>query len=171
MMTHSADWYATRGRRFVAALLVAAPGVLGAVAAHADTSPAIELQARGVQVYTCEGNAASFAWRLKGPEAVLFDTAGAEAGRHFAGPSWQANDGSVVVGEPVASSRSPSQGSVPWLVLRAKSHAGAGVFAAVDYVARVQTVGGAAPAGGCDEAHAGSESRVDYTAFYVFFSH
>jgi len=123
-----------------------------------------------VQVYTCEASPSGFGWRLKAPEATLLDDAGAEFGRHFAGPSWQARDGSTVVGEVVVSNPAPQPGSIPWLLLRAKSHSGSGAFASVGYIARIRTEGGLAPANGCDATHTGAERRVPYSAFYVFFS-
>jgi hypothetical protein len=151
----------------VACLLGTAPAVFP-IMARADGA-AIALRARGVQVYVCELVSDAYAWRLKGPEATLLDGAGAEVGRHFAGPSWQAKDGSTVVGEALVTSRSPTEGSIPWLVLRAKSHAGSGAFASVEYVVRSQTEGGVQPTAGCDLAHAGAQSRVPYSAVYVLF--
>ena len=64
----------------------------------------------------------------------------------------------------------PRPGSIPWLLLRAKSHSGSGAFASVGYIARIRTEGGVAPAAGCDAAHTGAERRVAYSASYVFFS-
>lgn len=136
--------------------------------ARADGA-AIELWGRGVQVYVCEQAPSGFAWHLKGPEAALLDAAGSEVGRHFAGPSWQAKDGSTVVGEGLVSSQSPTEGSIPWLVVRAKSHAGSGAFASVAYIVRLRTEGGTAPPAGCDRVHAGAEDRVAYSAVYVLF--
>ena len=63
----------------------------------------------------------------------------------------------------------PATGSIPWLLLRAKSHDGAGTFAAVAFVRRSLTKDGAAPAGGCDAAHRGAELRVAYSALYQFY--
>jgi hypothetical protein len=53
--------------------------------------------------------------------------------------------------------------------LRAKSNEGAGAFASVKYIQRLDTVGGIAPSAGCDAAHAGAEARVDYSANYDFY--
>jgi hypothetical protein len=145
-----------------AALALAGP-------AHA-AGEVIELRGTGAQVYTCEASPSGFGWRLKAPEATLLDDAGAEFGRHFAGPSWQARDGSTVVGEVVVSDPAPQPGSIPWVLLRAKSHSGSGAFASVGYIARIRTDGGLAPANGCDATHTGAERRVPYSAFYVFFS-
>jgi hypothetical protein len=135
-----------------------------------DQEKSIELRGAGVQVYTCEKSPSGFGWRFDAPEAMLLDAAGAKFGKHFAGPTWQARDGSTVVGEVVASNPAPQPGSIPWLLLRAKSHSGSGTFASVGYIARVQTEGGLAPASGCDATHTGAERRVPYGASYVFFS-
>jgi Protein of unknown function (DUF3455) len=126
--------------------------------------------ARGAQIYTCKPKAAepaSFEWALKAPEADLFDQNGAKIGHHYGGPTWESNDGSLVVGEVVQ--RSAVQGAIPWLLLRAKSTGGSGVFTGVKYIQRVDTVGGVAPASGCDGATAGVETRVDYSASYDFY--
>ena len=53
-----------------------------------DSSTAtLVFQARGegVQIYTCV-KAADWAWKLKAPEATLFDTGHHPIGKHFAGP-------------------------------------------------------------------------------------
>ncbi|WP_428376682.1 DUF3455 domain-containing protein [Lichenicoccus sp.] len=141
---------------------------LAAIAVGARAAGVIELRARGVQVYVCKAARTGFAWSLTGPDATLSTAAGIPAGRHFAGPAWQATDGSIVVGEVVASGS--AEGAVPWLVLRATSHSGAGRFAGVTYVTRTSTSGGLPPSGGCDATHAGSSTRVPYRATYSFFA-
>ena len=130
---------------------------------------AFALRADGVQIYGCVASGAGFAWRFKAPEAALTDSAGAPAGRHFAGPSWQARDGSLVRGAVIGSGAAPLPGAVPWLVLRAAAHEGEGVFAGIGFITRTQTEGGVAPALGCDAAHVGQEARVPYRALYSFF--
>ena len=130
----------------------------------------LRAMARGAQIYTCKPKAAEpaeFEWVLKAPDAELFDQSGAKIGRHYAGPTWESADGSRVVGEVMQ--RSPAQGAVPWLLLRAKSNEGAGALASVKYIQRVDTIGGVAPSAGCDAAHAGAEVRVDYSANYDFY--
>jgi hypothetical protein len=146
-------------------------------AGQARAASVLELQGKGDQVYRCAEAPGGFTWTLKGPDATLLTPSGKVAGHHFAGPTWQAADGSSVVGEVVASgSPAAEEGpngaapkAIPWLVLRAASHAGAGSFEAVSYVTRTGTVGGLAPAVGCDAAHAGAETRVAYSATYTFF--
>ncbi|WP_428483377.1 DUF3455 domain-containing protein [Rhodopila sp.] len=135
---------------------------------------AVEFLGKGEQIYTCAvtlGAATSggAAWKLKAPEATLLDASGHVVGRHFAGPTWQASDGSKVVGTPLIASASPDPGAITWLVLRATAHDGAGLFASVAYIARTRTVGGVAPATGCDGSHQGAEIRVPYSATYTFF--
>jgi hypothetical protein len=151
-----------------AAVTPAGPAYAGPAQAAGE---AIKLRGIGAQVYTCEASSSGFGWHLKAPEATLLDNEGAEVGRHFTGPSWQARDGSTVVGEVVVSDPAPQPGAIPWLLLRAKSHAGSGDFASVGYIARIATEGGLAPANGCDAVHTGAVHRVPYSALYVFFSH
>ena len=130
---------------------------------------AIEAFAKGVQIYACKPAGGAYAWTLQGPDATLSDAKGHAIGKHFAGPSWQAEDGSVVVGETLNASPSPDAGAVAWLVLHAKSHSGNGTMASVQYIVRTRTEGGVAPATGCDAAHAGAQTRVPYSAVYLFF--
>lgn len=150
----------------LAAVLAAGLGLAGPARAAGN---AIELRGVGAQIYVCQASASGFEWRFKAPEARLVDGSGAEFGRHFAGPSWQAKDGSTVVGEVVATGAAPRPDSIPWLLLRAKSHDGAGVLANIGFIVRSQTQGGAAPREGCDAAHAGAENRASYEALYTFF--
>jgi hypothetical protein len=142
--------------------------VLGCLAVPARAAPAFELQGKGVQIYTCGDGQGGFAWRLKAPDAMLLDGQGNEVGHHFAGPSWQGKDGSLVTGE-VETASSGGAGAISWLVLRAKTHSGAGLFASVKAIVRSRTQGGAAPAAGCDASHGGAETQVPYTASYSFF--
>lgn len=136
--------------------------------------PAVQkliLQAHGVgdQVYTCKAVEGNYAWTLKAPDARLLDADGRQLGRHFAGPAWEANDGSRVVAKPVASASSPDPRSVPWLRLDAIRHDGHGIMSQVLSIQRLNTKGGKAPVQGCDNSHAGAETRVPYQADYYFY--
>src|SRR5580765_2231906 len=51
----------------------------------------------GVQIYTCNGSV----WSSAVPRANLYDDNDKLIISHFAGPSWQAKDGSTVVGTVV----------------------------------------------------------------------
>ena len=138
-------------------------------AAQAAAPVVVVLLGKGVQIYGCATGEAGYAWKLKAPDAVLTNAAGDKVGHHFAGPTWQADDGSMVVGEPVVASRSPNTGAIPWLALRARAHGGQGLFSRVSYVVRSDIEGGPAPAIGCDAEHSGTEARVGYSATYTFF--
>jgi hypothetical protein len=130
----------------------------------------LQVHAKGDQIYTCQADGAQFAWTLKAPEAQLIDKTGQPFGKHFAGPSWEANDGSRVTGKAVANAPSPDADSIPWLLVTVVSRSGEGVLARVSSIQRVNTKGGKAPAPGCDAAHAGQEHRAPYSADYVFFA-
>jgi hypothetical protein len=134
--------------------------------------PIARLHATGAQIYECARQAdapGGFAWKFRAPEAVLADAAGHLVGRHGAGPSWTANDGSTVVGKASATSPSPQAGAIPWLLLVAQSHSGQGLFEHVASVQRLETAGGLAPAAACGAANEGQVERVSYSATYVFW--
>src|SRR4051812_19610524 len=145
-------------------------GVPAALNPPADATLAAALPARGVQIYTCAIPSAGGApaWTLKAPHAVLGKGHDVQA-IHFAGPSWQAVDGSVVTGTKIAASPAPDATDIPWLLLQAATHTGAGVFAAVTWIQRLDTETGAAPATGCDDAHVGAEVLAPYAADYFFY--
>jgi Protein of unknown function (DUF3455) len=138
------------------------------LAVPAGNVPEFFYDAKGVQIYACLSTATGFGWVFQAPEATLFDRRGRIAGKHYAGPTWAANDGSTVVGSKIASF-APDPTSIPWLLLAAASHTGAGRMSSVSYVQRLETTGGTAPATGCDGAHVGDTARVDYTATYFFY--
>jgi hypothetical protein len=130
----------------------------------------LQVHAKGDQIYTCKGAAAQFAWTLVAPDAQLFDKDGKPFGKHFAGPSWEAQDGSRVTGKAVANAPSPDAGSIPWLLVNIAGHQGAGVLSRATTIQRLNTKGGQAPATGCDASHAGQEVRVPYSADYLFYA-
>ncbi len=173
-------------------IVIAASGLLIApLAAHAGTADAdmnavpaalkapagqvLTLSARGtgVQIYVCMANKddpTRFSWTLKAPEATLRDKSGKPVGRHYAGPTWEAADGSKVVGEVVAKTDAPDTAAIPWLLLRAKSTSGTGAFGAVASIQRLRTSGGKAPATGCDKGAADKDTRIPYSADYLFYA-
>jgi hypothetical protein len=126
----------------------------------------------GVQIYECKssGEAATlWQWVLKAPEAELSDDQGKKLGKHYGGPTWEASDGSLVIGEVQQHLASPGPDAIPWLLLKAKSNQGTGIFKDVGYIQRLETKGGKAPANGCDAQHAGTPARVPYSAEYFFY--
>ena len=129
-------------------------------------------QATGVQVYACTERAEApntFDWTFKAPVADLWNDQGEKVGKHYAGPTWEANDGSKIVGEVVERANAPDPESIPWLLLRAKANEGAGALSTVTYVQRLDTAGGIAPTEGCDRSTVGVEREVGYTATYAYY--
>jgi len=144
----------------------------------APTGATVKARAHAVgsQIYTCTGSdgadagAPTYAWVFKAPQARLYDSAGAQFGTHGAGPSWTSNDGSVANGMKVAGVDAPQAGAIQWLLLRMTSTTGVGEFSDVTFVQRLNTVGGVAPATGCDATTAGTDMPVGYSADYYFLT-
>ena len=138
----------------------------------ATESFALVTAARGVQIYACraKGDGSGHEWAFVAPEADLYDTRGQRIGRHFAGPRWESNDGSRIVGTTRERAEAPAPGAIPWLLLDAKPEGATGAFSGYTSVQRVNTVGGAAPTAGCDASAVGATARVDYLADYRFFA-
>jgi hypothetical protein len=141
---------------------------------QAPSSEVVLLKAlgKGKQIYACKAKAGAegqFEWVLDRPDATLSSEDGARIGKHYKGPAWEATDGSKVTGQVVQRMGAPAANAVPWLLLKAASHDGAGTFARVSYIQRVDTQGGVAPAEGCDKSHVAAEVSVDYQANYIFY--
>ena len=157
----------------ITAAAIPAPPVPENLKAPATETVFLKALGKGRQIYLCQalpGNATKFDWVLEKPQADLLNAQGQRIGRHFEGPTWEAADGSKVVGEVQQRAPAPHAGAVPWLLLKARSHQGAGTFAGVTYIQRVDTVGGGAPVGGCDQFHAGKETAIEYQADYYFYT-
>jgi hypothetical protein len=121
---------------------------------------------RGVQIYDCVDGA----WKFREPTAAIFDALSDKVvAIHYVGPTWQSiRDGSKVVGAVKARrDASNPQRDVPWLLLQATSTAGPGLFADVQYIQRLNTEGGVAPAGECTT---GWSVSVPYKATYEFWA-
>ncbi len=169
-------------RKLASAMLILASGFAISFPARAQNVPKqlqppageqllLQVHAKGDQVYTCNtSQGGQFAWALKAPDAQLFVKDGKPFGKHFAGPSWEANDGSRVTGKAAANVPSPDPGSIPWLLVTVGSRSGEGALARVTSIQRINTKGGIAPISGCDAAHAGQEFRAAYSADYLFFA-
>ena len=122
----------------------------------------------GVQIYRWTGTS----WQFVAPDAVLYEDAGGQGGApgvlatHFAGPTWQSPSGSTVVGSATKSC-TPDPNAIPWLLLKATSSQGPGIFDGVTFIQRVNTVGGKAPTEPGDVV--GEVAKVPYTADYFFY--
>jgi hypothetical protein len=137
-----------------------------------DQSLILKAVAKGSQIYICKAkvdNSSTFEWTLKGPEAVLLNEQGEIIGKHYAGPTWESNDGSKVIGKVKAQANAPQPSTIPWLLLQAESHQGDGIFSQVNWIQRLNTVGGKAPTSGCDRAYKNREISIGYQADYYFW--
>jgi hypothetical protein len=147
------------------------PQVPDAIKAPAGERLVLEAHGSGFQIYTCRAGAdGKLSWTLKAPEAELRDGKGTKIGRHYAGPTWQLNDGSQVTGKLVARVDSPDAGAIPWLLLSASAHAGNGALSRVTSIQRIHTQGGKPPLAGCDAAHPDAETKINYAADYYFYA-
>jgi hypothetical protein len=150
-----------------AAALLASPAVAQVPAAIAAPGEAVvaTFHAEGAQVYDCKADASGkLAWQFREPIATLLRD-GSTVGRHYAGPNWEASDGSVVTGKAAANAPGTTPADIPWLKLDVVARRGNGVLSGVTTVQRINTRGGVV-SGTCDKA--GSFSSAPYSADYVF---
>ena len=124
--------------------------------------------ATGVPIYACNNGS----WGpTSTPRATLVDDKNKVVATHFACPTWQARDGSTVVGARVNGVNAPDPGkAIPWLLLSAKSTApgpDGDQFVNTTFVQRVNTDGGVAPTTSC--ATTDKPVEVPYTADYYFW--
>lgn len=180
-MTHHP--HPRRVRRTAVAAVIAFAAAAGAAQAAEPGIPTdiqvpegnklfLEAHASGVQIYQCLTTAGGFAWSAATPRADLYGDNGKLVATHYAGPTWEARDGSTVVGRRDAGvTVDPT--AIPWLRLSAAStSAGAGGerLAHTTYIQRVRTTGGLAPAAAdCNAATAGTRQEIAYTADYRFW--
>jgi hypothetical protein len=152
-------------------------GTFSRVPVPADIAPASNqkleyvLAAKGVQIYRCDAKKdapGQFEWTFQAPDAILRDPGGRYVGKHYAGPTWEAEDGSKVAGT-VQARHDAGPRTIPWLRLGTRSTGGAGIFAGVTTIVRIDTNGGVAPASGCDAAEQGKILRVGYSADYNLY--
>lgn len=170
--TRAPGWSALAAASVTLAACASAPVANwpAALAPTASEAWLTTVNARGVQIYECRGDATAAAWVFVAPQAELFDDARRPVGSHGAGPLWQAADGSRIAGTLKARADAPVADAVPWLLLDTVSTGPAGRFSAVTAVRRVHTVGGTAPRGGCGPHTLGAMARVPYAADYYFYT-
>jgi hypothetical protein len=148
------------------------PDVPAVIAVPAGHKEFLSVHADGVQIYRCTATTDGAGWVLTAPRATLRDRKGKAIGTHFAGPTWQAKDGSSVVGRRV-DGVTVDPTAVPWLLLEAASTTAGqkgSQLTQTTYIQRTATVGGLAPAAGtCTAATVGSTAEVPYTADYHFW--
>lgn len=127
--------------------------------------------ATGVQIYRCEATstAGGFEWHFIAPDAILFDRQNQVAGKHYAGPTWEATDGSHIVAKVKARAPALEASAIPWLLLETVTSKGPGLLSGITSVQRINTVGGTAPTEVCQATLMGTERRVPYRATYYFY--
>lgn len=141
----------------------AEPQLPAAIAAPGQT-PIVTLHAEGAQLYECKEKDGKLTWAFREPIAALIAD-GRTVGRHYAGPTWEDNDGSAVVAKSAASAPGATAGDVAWLKLDVVEHRGGGLLSPAASVQRINTHGGAL-SGTCSER--GALRAVPYSAEYVF---
>jgi len=157
----------------VAQAAPAEPGDLPSnIAAPAGTKLFLVGHAVGVQIYSCTSTSTGYGWALVAPRADLYDDTGKLVATHFGGPTWQARDGSYVVGQlPRRVIVDPT--AIPWLRLSAAAKdvgTDGDRLSKTTYIQRIATTGGLAPAAAeCSADTAGTTNEVAYTADYFFW--
>jgi hypothetical protein len=159
-----------------AALLVATPAFAQMADVPAPVQPpagqkaAMTWTGSGDLTYECRpkaDNASAFEWAFIGPDARLTDAkTRAAMGRYYAGPTWEAADGSKITGKQVGVAPA-SAGNIAFQLVKAEG--GTGAMKEVTYIQRVNTKGGVAPAEACDASMKGAKKTVPYSADYVFY--
>ena len=145
--------------------LPAAAEVPDAIAVPGEI-PVATVHAVGAQVYECQFNSTGkLAWQFREPIATLF-IAGKTVGRHYAGPTWEMNDGSAVSAKAVARAPGASANDIPLLKLEATARRGTGKLSNVTTIQRLNTKGGSIDTA-CNSS--GAILSVPYTADYVFY--
>lgn len=172
---------APRGRRAFAAQWALAAIMLSGttlVAAAANALPdqppfdtsgmttLLSVDAVGVQIYECRTDQAGrLAWAFREPLAIL-TSSGQTVGRHYAGPSWELNDGGAVTGKVVHQKPGAMERDIALLQLDVSGRKGAGLLSKVVSVQRIDTHGGAF-SGPCEKG--GALHAEPYSARYVFW--
>jgi Protein of unknown function (DUF3455) len=134
---------------------IAAPGETAVLTVHAV----------GMQYYDCKAGAdGKLVWTFNSPQATL-TVDDKVVGHHNAGPTWELDDGSSIVGKSAGNAPGKNADDIPWLKLEVVSHNGSGKLSDVTTVQRINTVGGVLK-DSCDRVGAGR--GMPYAADYVF---
>jgi hypothetical protein len=148
----------------------------------------------GTQNYVCKPSGSGFKFILFTPEATLFDDDLRQLTTHFFSPNpsepnitdpttisdfliratWEDSRDTSTVWAKATAAFSPDPTAIPWLKLEVvgaqTGPTGGDRLSATKFIQRVNTTGGAAPAGGCaTQDDVGNQAFVHYTADYVFY--
>ena len=142
----------------------------------------------GTQNYVCQPSTSlgRVAWTLFTPQATLFSDLDEQLTTHFFSPNpsesgvvrvtWEHSEDTSIVWARAIASVVVRPDAIPWLLLQKVGTqvgpTGGATLTATTFIQRVNTVGGLAPATGCDALRdVGHKRFVPYTADYVFFRH
>ena len=142
-------------------------GLFSRIKVPGDREPALQLSARGVQIFRCEKREGAFTWVFRQPDSELLDSSGSAVGRHGASFSFEHNDGSRLVATIAAYDDAPKSTDLRWLLMTTRSF-GKGAFDGVTHVQRVNTHGGMPPEH-CEASQANQLVRIDFSAEFVFY--
>ena len=144
-----------------------------AITVPAGNKLALTLLGAGDLSYECKAKAdmpGVYEWTFVGPTAVLYDkTSKAAVGKYYAGPTWEANDGSKVGGKQLGVSPSMTPASIPLQLVQAGAATGTGAMSGITFIQRMNTKGGVAPKDACGASNVGAKMTVKYEADYLFY--
>jgi hypothetical protein len=140
----------------------------------------------GTQNYVCQPSASlgRVAWTLFTPQATLFSDLDEQLTTHFFSPNpdegrivrvtWEDSRDSSIVWARLIASVVVTPDAIPWLKLERagtqEGPTGGATLTETTFIQRVNTVGGVAPATGCDALpDVGHKAFVPYTADYFFY--
>jgi hypothetical protein len=125
-----------------------------------------QFHAEGAQIYECKPSAdgKGSTWTFREPIATLIEN-GKTVGRHYAGPHWALDDGSIVQGRQSQSLPGATASDIPQLKLDVVSHGGHGILDQANVVYRLNTHLGTLK-GDCSDV--GALRAVAYSADYIF---
>lgn len=131
-------------------------------ASHASILTA---HAEGAQIYECKAAAdGATRWVFREPIAALIVDE-KTVGRHYAGPHWALDDGSLIQGKVVATVPGATPTDIPQLKLEVIANKNEGALRSATLVYRVRTHGGALD-GSCPTP--GMLRSIAYSAEYIF---
>ncbi|MDY7538537.1 DUF3455 domain-containing protein [Undibacterium sp. RTI2.1] len=151
--------------------MMKAPDAPAAVAVPAGNKLVMMAVGAGDLTYECRVKAAmpgAYEWVFAGPTAVLSDQSGKAVGKYYAGPTWEANDGSKVTGKQLAVTPGAAN-AIPLQLVKANPSMGNGAMTDISYIQRLNTMGGIAPSDSCAAANVGAKKLVKYQADYYFY--
>ena len=148
------------------------PEVPGRIDVESGNKVYLVGHAAGVQIYSCNVGTTGYSWGLVAPRANLYGDNGKLIATHYGGPTWEAKDGSTVVGSRV-DGVTMNETAIPWLKLKANSttHGDDGDrLTGTTFIQRVATTGGMAPAPStCNADTVADVVEIAYTADYYFW--